>query len=133
MYPMAYMDITVCIFLHHYRYRSLVFPFYYNYSIKMDVEEYKKFAQNKLEAEALTKKVRDKIKTTIWGKQNMRKGFKETSQPLIESQDSVKESIDKQQEATIEQLKKINLLLQVGYKEINLQLHPDWKELMKLI
>ena len=55
----------------------------------MDVEEYKKFAQNKLEAEALTKKVRDKIKTTIWGKQNMRKGFKETSQPLIESQDSV--------------------------------------------
>lgn len=99
----------------------------------MDVEEYKKFAQNKLEAEALTKKVRDKIKTTIWGKQNMRKGFKETSQPLIESQDSVKESIDKQQEATIEQLKKINLLLQVGYKEINLQLHPDWKELMKLI
>ena len=133
MYPMAYMDITVCIFLHHYRYRSLVFPFYYNYSIKMDVEEYKKFAQNKLEAEALTKKVRDKIKTTIWGKQNMRKGFKETSQPLIESEDSVKESIDKQQEATIEQLKKINLLLQVGYKEINLQLHPDWKELMKLI
>lgn len=63
----------------------------------------------------------------------MRKGFKETSQPLIESQDSVKESIDKQQEATIKQLKKINLLLQVGYKEINLQLHPDWKELMKLI
>ena len=99
----------------------------------MDVEEYKKIAQNKLEAEALTKKVRDKIKTTIWGKQNMRKGFKETFQPLIESQDSVKESIDKQQEATIEQLKKINLLLQVGYKEINLQLHPDWKELMKLI
>lgn len=31
----------------------------------MDVEEIRKFARNKIEAESLTKQVRDKIKTTI--------------------------------------------------------------------
>ena len=34
----------------------------------MDVEEIRKFARNKIEAESLTKQVRDKIKTTIWEK-----------------------------------------------------------------
>ena len=32
----------------------------------MDVEEYKKLAGNKIEAEAVTKQVRDIIKTTKW-------------------------------------------------------------------
>ena len=40
----------------------------------------------------------------------MREGFKETFQPLIESQDKVKESIDKEQNELIKQLQKINLL-----------------------
>ena len=56
----------------------------------MDVEEYKKLARNKIEADALTKQVRDIMKITKWQKQNMREGFKETFNPLIESQDSVK-------------------------------------------
>ena len=56
----------------------------------MDVEEIKKLARNKIEAEALTKQVRDIIKTTKWQKQDIREGFKETSKPLIKSQDSVK-------------------------------------------
>ena len=73
------------------------------------------------------------MKTTIWEKQNLREGFKETFKPLIESQDSVKKSIDKQQDATIEQHKKINLLLQKDFKGTDLQLHPDWKKLMKLM
>ena len=63
----------------------------------------------------------------------MRAGFKETFKPLIESQESIKKSVDEQQDATIKQLKKINLLLQKDYKETELQLHPEWKKLMKLM
>ena len=42
----------------------------------MDIEEYKKLARNKLEADALTKQVRDVIKITKWQKQDAREGFK---------------------------------------------------------
>ena len=77
----------------------------------MNIEEYKKLAKNKIEADTLTKKVRDVIKITKWEKQDMREGFKETFNPLIESQDSIKKSIDEQQNATIEQLKKNQLAL----------------------
>ena len=49
----------------------------------MDVEEIKKFARNKIDAEALTKQMRDIIKTTKWQKQNMRECFKETFKPQI--------------------------------------------------
>ena len=76
----------------------------------MDIEEAKKFARDKIEADALTQQVRDVIKITKWQKQDMREGFKETFKPLIKSQDSIKKSIDEQQDATIAQLK-INLLL----------------------
>ena len=72
----------------------------------MDVEEYKKLARNKIEADALTKQVRDIIKITKWEKQDAREGFKETFKPLIKSQDSIKKRIDEQQDATIAQLKK---------------------------
>ena len=85
----------------------------------MDIEEYKKLARNKIEADALTQQVRDIIKITKWQKQNMREGFKETFQPLIESQDSIKKSIDEQQNATIAQLKKNQLALTSGLEKIN--------------
>ena len=49
----------------------------------MDIEELKKFAKNKIEADDLTKQVRKKIKETIWEKQNQREGFTETFKPLI--------------------------------------------------
>ena len=85
----------------------------------MDIEEYKKFAKNKIEAEALTQQVRDVIKTTKWQKQDMREGFKETFKPLIKSQDSIKKSIDEQQNATIAQLKANQLALTSGLEKIN--------------
>ena len=50
----------------------------------MDVEEYKKLARNKIEAEDVTKQVRDIIKTK-WQKQDLKEGFKETFKPLIKS------------------------------------------------
>ena len=80
----------------------------------MNIEEYKKLARNKIEADALTKQVRDVIKTTKWEKQDAREGFKETFKPLIKSQDSIKKSIDDQQNATIAQLKANQLALTQG-------------------
>ena len=77
----------------------------------MDIEQMKKYFKNKIDSEKLTKKVRDVIKTTDWQKQDMREGFKESFSPLIESQDSIKKSIDEQQNTTIEQLKKNQLAL----------------------
>ena len=56
----------------------------------MDIKEYKKLARNKIEANALTKQVRDIIKITKWQKEDAREGFKETFKPLIKSQDSIK-------------------------------------------
>ena len=85
----------------------------------MDVEEYKKLERNKIEAEALTKQVRDIIKTTKWQKQDLKEGYKETFKPLIKSQDSIKKSIDEQQDATIAQLKKNQLALKTGLDKIN--------------
>ena len=41
----------------------------------MDIQEARKFAKNKIEADALTKQVREIIKITKLQKQNMREGF----------------------------------------------------------
>ena len=49
----------------------------------------------------------------------MREGFKETFKPLIKSQDSIKKSIDEQQNAIIAQLKKNQLALTSGLEKIN--------------
>ena len=49
----------------------------------MDIEEIKKYAKNKIEADDLTKQVRRQIKETTWDKQNKREGFSETFKPLI--------------------------------------------------
>ena len=49
----------------------------------MDVEEIKKYSQNKIEADDLIKQVRQRIKETTWEKQNLREGFSETFKPLI--------------------------------------------------
>ena len=88
----------------------------------MDIEEYKKLARNKIEADSLTKQVRDVIKITKWQKQDAREGFKETFKPLIKSQDSIKKSIDEQQNATIAELKKNQLALKRGLQRNRLAL-----------
>lgn len=83
----------------------------------MNIEEYKKLARNKIEADALTQQVRDVIKITKWQKQDMREGFKEKFKPLIKTQDSIKKSIDDQQNATIAQLKANQLALTQGLNQ----------------
>ena len=49
----------------------------------MDIQEIIKYSKNKIEADDLTKQVRQRIKETIWDKQNKREGFSETFKPLI--------------------------------------------------
>ena len=83
----------------------------------MDIEEAKKFGRDKIEADDLLLQVRNVIKATKWQKQDMRERFKETFKPLIKSQDSIKKSIDEQQNATIAQLKKNQLALTQGLNQ----------------
>ena len=64
----------------------------------MDIEKLQNYAKNKIEAEDLTKQVRQRIKETIWDKQNKREGFTETFKPLISQfedpgEDSKKQNI----------------------------------------
>ena len=93
----------------------------------MDIEEYKKLAKNKIETDALVRQVRDVIKITKWQKQDTQEGFKESFKPLIKSQDSIKKSIDEQQNATLDQLKKNQLALTQGFEQFNRL--ADMKEL----
>ena len=88
----------------------------------MDVEETKKIIESKIEAEAVTKNVRSKIKSYIHKKQNVREGFEETFKPLIVSQDKVKESIDKEQNELIKQLQENQLALSEGLDKTDLPL-----------
>ena len=83
----------------------------------MDIQEYKKLARNKIEADALTKQVRDVIKITKWQKQDASEGFKETFKPLIKSQDSIKKSTDEQQDSLIKQLQANQLALTQGLNQ----------------
>ena len=95
----------------------------------MNIEEYKKLARNKIETDALTKQVRDVIKTTKWQKQDMREGFKETFKPLIKSQDSIKKSIDDQQNTTIAQLQANQLALTQGLNQNRLAITEGFDKL----
>ena len=96
----------------------------------MDIEEAKKFARNKIESDAITKQVRDIIKITKWQKQDMREGFKETFQPLIESQDIIKKSIDEQQNKTIAQLQANQLALTDGLNKNRLAITQGLENLI---
>ena len=62
----------------------------------MNIEEVKKYSQNKIEADNLTRQVRQKIKETIWEKQNLREGFTETFKPLISQFEDPGENSKKQ-------------------------------------
>ena len=85
--------------------------------------------RNKIEADALTKQVRDVIKITKWQKQDMREGFRETFKPLIKSQDSIKKSIDEQQNAIIEQLQDNQLALTQGLDQNRLAITEGFDKL----
>ena len=80
----------------------------------MDIDEVKKFIQNKIDTDNLTQKVRDVIKTKKWEKQDLKEGFKESFKPLIKAQTDISETIKKENAETIEQLEKNQLALTQG-------------------
>ena len=80
----------------------------------MDINEVKKFIQNKIDSDNLTQKVRDVIKTKKWEKQDLKEGFKESFKPLIKAQTDISETIKKENAETIEQLEKNQLALTQG-------------------
>ena len=85
----------------------------------MDIKQTKKLVKESIESESVTKQVRDRIKKTTWQKQNMREGFTETFDPLIQSQDKVKKTIDKQQDSLIKQLKENQQAITTGLDRLN--------------
>ena len=96
----------------------------------MDIEEYKKLAKNKIEADDLTRQVRNVIKKTKWQKQDIRERFTETFKPLIESQESVKKSIDEQQNKTIAQLQANQLAITEGLNQTRLAITQGLENLI---
>ena len=85
----------------------------------MDIKQTKKLFEESIESESVTKQVRDRIKKTTWQKQNMREGFTETFDPLIQSQDKVKKRIDKQQDSLIKQLEENQQAFTTGLDRLN--------------
>ena len=66
----------------------------------------KNLQKNKIEAEALTKQVRDIIKITKWQKQDIIEGFKESFKAVIKSQDSIKKVLMSSKMQLLNNLKK---------------------------
>ena len=94
----------------------------------MDIDEVKKFIQNKIETDNLTQKVRDVIKTKKWEKQDLKEGFKETFKPLLKSQTNISETIKKENVENIKNLKKNQLALMQGLQAIGELMPPPPEE-----
>ena len=89
----------------------------------MDIEEMKKYSQNKIEADNLIKQVRQKIKETTWEKQNLREGFTETFKPLISQfedpgEDSKKQNIFTQNQKMLQNQLALTKGLEANQKAI---------------
>ena len=95
----------------------------------MNIEEYKNFAKKKIETENLTNNIRNKIQQVKWQKQDAREGFIETFNPLIKSQESVKKSIDEQQNRTLAQLQANQLAITDGLNQNRLAITDGIKRL----
>ena len=70
----------------------------------MDIEQARSFALNKIKTDSLAQYVRDEIKNSELKKQKYWEIFKEAYQPLLLSQESIKKSIDQQQNSVIAKL-----------------------------
>lgn len=73
----------------------------------MDINEVKKFIQNKIETDKLTQKVREVIKEKKWEKQDLKEGFKESFKPLIKPQQELNKQIREQNEENNQQIQQI--------------------------
>ena len=98
----------------------------------MDIQEIKKYSKNKIEADDLTKQVRQRIKETAWEKQNQREGFSETFKPLISQfekpEDSKKENIFTQNQKMLQN----QLALTSGLKDNQKAITEGFKQFERL-
>ena len=103
----------------------------------MDVEEIRKLDKNKLKLKLWQKQC--ERETTIWEKQNMREGFKETFKLLLNLKIALKMVLIKSKMQWLNNFKKINWQLQIISEETVLQLLKDlikwmrWKDLEAII
>ena len=83
----------------------------------MDINEAKKFIQDKIVTDKLTQKVRTVIKEKKWEKQDIKEGFKDSFKPLIKPQVKLNETIEKtnkEYNEKIEDIKEQQLALTEG-------------------
>ena len=99
----------------------------------MDIEEIKKFAKNKIEADDLTKQVRKQIKETIWEKQNQREGFTETFKPLISQFEKPEDPKKKNIFTQNQEMLRNQLALTEGLRDNQLALTQGLKDNQKAI
>ena len=84
----------------------------------MDIKQFKKLSDSKIEAGRKTRAVRNELKQYKEAKQDAYEGVSESLQPLIDVEKSVKESIDKKQDKLIEQLQKNQKAITSGLEDM---------------
>ena len=84
----------------------------------MDIKQFKKLSDSKIEAGRKTRAVRNDLKQYKEAKQDAYEGISESLQPLLDVEKSVKESIDKKQDELIEQLQKNQKAITSGLDDL---------------
>ena len=84
----------------------------------MDIEQFKKLSNSKIEAGRKTRAIRNTLKKYDEEKQDAYEGITESLKPIIDVEKSVKESIDKKQDELIEQLQKNQKAITSGLEDI---------------
>ena len=84
----------------------------------MDIKQFKKLSNSKIEAGTKTRAVRNELKQYKEAKQDAYEGVSESLQPLLDVEKSVKESIDKKQDELIEQLQRNQQAQTQGFDKV---------------
>ena len=84
----------------------------------MDIKQFKKLSNSKIEAGRKTRAVRNELKQYKEANQDAYEGVSESLQPLLDVEKSVKESIDKKQDELIEQLQKNQKAITSGLDDL---------------
>ena len=84
----------------------------------MDIKQFKKLSDSKIEAGRKTRAVRKELKEYKEAKQDEYEGISEIYKPIIDVEKNVKQSIDKKQDELIEQLQKNQKAITSGLEDI---------------
>ena len=84
----------------------------------MDIEQFKKLSTSKIEAGRKTRAARKELKEYKEAKQDAYEGVSESFKPIIQAQESAKQSIDKKQDELSEQLQKNQKAITSGLEDV---------------